>query len=179
MPAIAHSPTCTHLSSLWMSLNSELRSVVQTVCSRDRFLKKELCERRVRASEAAAPRGWGVRRGTLLLSTGGRVWGIFSILDLRWIRVQTECFLHSSPKAGLNAVLGIGKVKMPNSSNLYAHVKLREGSAFLTCKPGGRSPPVVRYRPPSPPAWPTQLVPQGRSITMHVEFEVQWITAVL
>ena len=35
--------------------------------------------------------------------------------------------MYSSPKAGLNAVLGIGKVKMPNISNLYAHVKLREG----------------------------------------------------
>jgi len=38
--------------------------------------------------------------------------------------VQTECFLYSSPKAGLNAVLGIcelAKVKMPNISYLYAH----------------------------------------------------------
>ena len=30
----------------------------------------------------------------------------FCVLN-RWILVQNECFLQSSPKAGLNAVLGI------------------------------------------------------------------------
>jgi len=34
--------------------------------------------------------------------------------------VQTECFLYSSSKAGLNAVLGVGEGKMPNVSNLYS-----------------------------------------------------------
>jgi len=51
-------------------------------------------------------------------ATRGEVWGggalspekncRFSILK-RPILVQTECFLYSSPKAGLNAVLGIGE----------------------------------------------------------------------
>ena len=40
--------------------------------------------------------------------------------------MKTECFLYRSPKAGLNVVIGIGKVKITNISNLYAQVKLRE-----------------------------------------------------
>ena len=84
-------------STLWMCVQN-LKSVALPV-PRDRFLKKELWERRVRA-----PKERGSRRGG--------VWGCapspekkfqFWILNGR-ILLQTGCFLYSLPKAGLNAV---------------------------------------------------------------------------
>jgi len=85
--------------------------------------------------------GRGMWRGVPLSNEGGVCGGgcqavplprqsfRFWILNRR-ILVQTESFLYSSPKAGLNAVLGLGigeGQNVPYISNLYAHVKLREG----------------------------------------------------
>ena len=47
--------------------------------------------------------------------------------------MQTECFLYSSSKDGLNAVLGVGegqKSKMPNVSNLYS-MPMNDGLLLL------------------------------------------------
>jgi len=68
--------------------------------TRDRFLKRTLGKpsSSAKSVKIEVPKGWGVPQKFF--------WFRFWILNRR-ILVQTECFLYSSPKAGLNAVLGI------------------------------------------------------------------------
>jgi len=77
-------------------------------------------ERRVRALKARGSRRRKRR--------GGEVWRCAPSPERLWILnrrilVQAECFLYSSPKAGLNAVLGTSEGKnAKHYSNLYSMI---------------------------------------------------------